>query len=93
MNGKQVKLLRGQIRNVVKELFPEVMTLEMAETVRKELSKRIDEHFDILSKQVKTSLEEINDRTKKTQDFLVRATTPNSAPIKPLPETEPVRQE
>lgn len=66
--SNQVKQVRGQVRQIVKEVLPEVMKQEVGEVLRKEMSaaiKQLEEH-------VKKQLHEINERHKDTMGYIVR---------------------
>lgn len=75
-----VKMLRGQIRQIVKELLPEVFKEELTKAIQKEIEERLSR----VDKHVKAALQEMNDRTKDTQSYVVRnlalATTQAATP-------------
>lgn len=73
MNQKQVKLLRKQIRNVVQELLPAVLTQEVVTSISSELKK------EVLSR-----LDAIDARQKDITSFVVR----NSVPPAPQPAAD-----
>lgn len=61
MNNKELKVLRGQIRQIVKELLPDVLTSEVLLAIEQRLSA-----------QVKEKLEQIDERQKDLQAYMVR---------------------
>ncbi len=69
--GSKIKELRGQVRQIVKELLPEVLNQEQF----KALEKTILDRLDVLEKQTKDVLSEMNQRHKDTMGYLVRNTT------------------
>lgn len=71
MNGKNVKELRSQIRNIVKELLPEVLASEAIKAIDKAIALKIKD----IEKQVKDTMSEINSRHKDTMGYLVRQVT------------------
>jgi hypothetical protein len=77
-NAKQ---LRGQLRQVVKEMLPETLTEQHYETLKKHIDARINE----IEKSVKDTMHTINERHKDTMSYLLREVT--------LPKTtEPTEQ-
>lgn len=70
MSSKDMKDLRKQLRNVVKEILPEILTQEQY----LELKKHIDKNIKNIEKIVKDSMHEMNNRQKDTLDYLVRNT-------------------
>ncbi len=68
MNGKNVKLLRSQIRNVVQEILPEILTTDLFTNVSKEMHKRLDN----VTVEVRETLKNLDDRSKTVQDYIVR---------------------
>jgi hypothetical protein len=71
--SKDTKLLRGQIRQIAKEMLPEMMTSELAESIRRELSKQINGRLDAVVKNIQDTLKGMDDRSKDIQDYIVRA--------------------
>lgn len=68
--GKQaeVKQLRAQVRNVVKELLPEVLSFELETALYKKLEDRLKD----LEAHVKKTVHEMNERHKDTMGYIVR---------------------
>jgi hypothetical protein len=65
MNPKD---LRKQLRNVAKELLPEILTQAQFE----ELKRRIDEKLAQIEKDTKATMHTMNERHKDTMSYLVR---------------------
>lgn len=68
--SKDAKMLRGQLRQIAKEILPEVLTRELVEAIRNELRQ------EILIK-----LNAIDERNKDIQAYMVR----QSSPVVPNP--------
>lgn len=73
-----IKVLRGQVRQVVKEILPEVMNNEQFDVLR----KQIDERISKLEKEVKDMMSEMNARHKDVMSYLVRNVSTPLAPKK-----------
>jgi len=63
-----VKQLRGQLRQVVKEMLPETLTEQHYESLKKHIDARINE----IEKSVKDTMHTINERHKDTMSYLLR---------------------
>lgn len=96
MNSKQVKVIRGQIRQVVKEILGEVITQEFVAQLDKDLRANQKERLDLVFEMVKGTLERIDSRQKEIQNMIVREMMqgPNTpidpaiAPIGDLPKAD-----
>lgn len=75
-----IKMLRGQVRQIVKELLPEVFKEELTKAIQKEIEERLNR----VDSHVKAAVAEMNERSKETQNYVVRnlvlATTQAAAP-------------
>lgn len=69
--SNSIKQLRGQVRQIVKELLSEVLNDELVQALRKDIYTRLD----AIDKHVKSTTQEMNDRTKETQSYVVRNLT------------------
>lgn len=67
------KLLRGQMRQIVKELLPEILKEELYKAIEVEVIKRINS----IEEFTKKKLEEMSLRHKETMMALLRHTIPN----------------
>lgn len=63
-----VKQLRSQLRQLVKEVLPELFKVEVLDAIR----KQVDARLKAIDAHVNKSLEEMNERTKETQSYVVR---------------------
>lgn len=82
--GNNAKELRGQLRQITKEVLPELMRHELYEKVRQEMKTEIE----AIRKDVTAVLKAMDDRSKDTQSFVMRevlAASSNS----PIAPTEP----
>lgn len=66
--SKDAKMLRGQLRQIAKELLPELLTKELVDSIRNEL------RAELLIK-----LNAIDERSKDIQAYMIR----QSAPVVP----------
>jgi len=73
------KETRKQLRNIAQELLPTLLNSELGEAIRKDLSAQIQTRLDVVIKEIKTTLEQIEQRSKDVQGYLVRQTS------KPVP--------
>lgn len=55
------KIIRGQLRQIAKDMLPEVLTIELMEAIRKELRNELI-----------ARLEAIDERQKQLQGYMVR---------------------
>jgi hypothetical protein len=74
--SKEAKLIRGQLRQIAKEIMPEVLKEEMYKLLEHRLALRIEG----IEKFVKEQMHEINENHKNTMSYLVRQVT---SPIEP----------
>lgn len=66
------KVIRGQVRQVVKEVMPEILRAEITEQVRKELTAKFDRRFTELAKHLQATMDAIEQRSKDVQAYVVR---------------------
>lgn len=74
MNGKELKALRGQIRQIVKELLPEVLKSELMPIMRNELKAEINNTMKRIQGQVEESLAGLDKKVSDGVSYLVRHT-------------------
>lgn len=65
---KDTKLIRGQLRQVLKEILPETLTEAQFEL----LNKKIDARLEQITEDTKATMREMNARHRDTMGFLVR---------------------
>lgn len=80
--ANQVKVIRGQVRQVVKELLPELLGNELIAAIEQQVSKSVHARMDYLSKNVKETLQAIDTRSKDATSYLVRQTTAPEGALK-----------
>lgn len=66
--SKQVKLLRGQVRQIVNEILPEVL----AGAMYAELAAAMQKQLKDVEAQVKETLIRLDERSKDIQSYLIR---------------------
>lgn len=77
-NQSNLKQLRGQIRIIVKEILPEILTTEVVAAIERVISTKVD-----------ARLNNIDDRQKDLQSFMVRQRAQAIAQsVAPKPEEE-----
>lgn len=74
-----VKVLRGQLRQIVQELLPSLVTAEVKAKMHEELRIEVNKRLDNVTKSVKDTLDTIDQRSKDIQGYLVRQTLQNPA--------------
>lgn len=84
------KILRGQLRQIVKEILPDLLTAEMKSKMHEELRVEVQKRLDNVTKNVKETLDTIDQRSKDVQGYLVRQTTQVAVPasVSLEPKTE-----
>lgn len=70
--GNQLKQIRGQIRQIVKELLPEILTNELIAAVAQQTNKVVSER-----------LNSIDERQKEMTSYIVRNQARNQPMLKP----------
>lgn len=69
--SNQIKQLRGQMRQIVKEILPETLTEAQFELLNTKIDKKLKE----LQELVQANLKEMNDRQRDVMSYLVRQVT------------------
>lgn len=70
--SNQAKVLRGQLRQIAKDLLPEALANEVHETYYKQLQEEIRGKLSALEYQVKQTLEKLDERSKDMQTFMMK---------------------
>lgn len=68
MSDKNLKAIRGQLRQIVKEL----LTSELVAASQKQVYDMLHKRLDAIDAHIKSQLEEMNERSKETQSYVVR---------------------
>lgn len=71
-----IKEVRKQLRRIVKEILPEILTAEQYALIKQHNEAKLNE----LEKFIKDTLHEMNERHKNTMGYLVRQV---STPVEP----------
>lgn len=87
MNDSNTKMLRGQLRQIAKEILPEVMTTELKSETYKSLAATIDMRLKALETSVRETLERVDGRSKEVMAYLIRMAA-KEAPVSLTPATE-----
>lgn len=91
MSDKNVKELRKQLRIIVQEILPEVLTNELVATLSKQVTAKLEQRLDGISAHLIQAIKTIDDRSKDVQAYIIRnSSVPNPAVISPpVPENTP----
>jgi len=66
--ANQAKLLRSQMRQIVKELFPEIVSSELYAKIEKQNKEQLEFLFNL----VKGTLSRVEERQKDLQSLIMR---------------------
>lgn len=72
MSDKNFKTIRKQLRNVVQEIAPGIITQELVSTIQKSLSEDVQKRMDTIAAEAKETLRLIDERQKDLQNYLAR---------------------
>lgn len=75
------KVIRGQLRQIVKEEMENVVLAEMRTAISKEVTGELIKRLSALEDLIREKLTVIDERSKDTMSYLVRQST-QAAPIK-----------
>jgi len=75
--ANQAKVLRGQLRQIAKEMLPDVMGGELFSKLQEENRARLEE----IAQMVNNRLIEIENRSKDVQSFIMREIANQTAPV------------
>lgn len=94
--SNQAKLIRGQIRQIIKEVLPEMMGAEVKAAIYKDISQKLQLQLTNVEQQIKDTLAKLDDRQKDIQNYIVRQSMLTSNPADVLlvtPSAEPAKSE
>lgn len=74
--SKEIKAIRGQLRQIAKDILPEVLAGELFVKIQEENRARLTE----IAKMVNDRLTEIENRSKDVQSYIMRETANNLPP-------------
>lgn len=72
MSEKNFKLIRSQIKEVVKQLFPTIFTLEAQQAMVKELSPMVESGLSAIREQLTAAIKLNRDESKAAEHKLLR---------------------
>ncbi len=75
MSDSNVKFLRKQVRNVAQAELPGIVTNELILELEKRLSAKVEARLDKITEYIKSALNDIDNRAKETQAYLIRNTS------------------
>jgi len=91
------KIIRGQLRQITKEIMPELLSQELKSEVYKRIREEMTTRINAIEENVKATLDQLDQRSKDTLDYLVRQSTIDtqlnkavSQPITEAPLTDEV---
>lgn len=73
--SQEAKLIRKQVRNVVQEILGEVLSAELKSALYADLDKKVMNKVEAIAKHIKSALDQIDERSKNTQDYVLRQGT------------------
>lgn len=82
--AKDAKLIRGQLRQIVKEELSNILTQELVAAVRKQLEEEVRATMKPLDADVRSSVEALNRRYLELNSHIITALS-NQMPL-PTPE-------
>ena len=71
MSAKNAKLIRGQLRDIIKEMLPQILTQEVV----KGMMTSNAAVMRVIESNVNKKLKEIEERQKNSLDYLIRQAT------------------
>lgn len=83
--SNQAKVIRGQLRQIVKEMMPELLVAELKAEMYKNIADSLQAQLITVEKQVKDTLNKLDERSKDIQSYLVRQSMITSNPADVLP--------
>lgn len=66
------KVIRGQVRQAVKEVLPEVLTHELRSAMYKQIAQELGAKLISIQTELTNTLKQMDDRSKDVQNMLVR---------------------
>jgi hypothetical protein len=78
--SKDAKLIRGQVRQIVKEILPAVLKDELLQAISKQLVANLTSKLTKIEENVKETLQAVDQRSKDSLSYLVRQASEPSLP-------------
>lgn len=73
-----IKQLRGQVRQLVKEMLPEVFKTEFIAALHKSIAEQVDKRLDNLMSYNRAALDVIDKRSKDVEAYVIREMARNA---------------
>lgn len=70
--ANQAKMIRGQLRVIVKETLSQILTTEMVSAIRKQLSEELAASMKPLDADVRLSMQNLNKRYEELASYIIR---------------------
>lgn len=80
MNTKDIKQIRGQLRQITEEVLPKVLTDALVDAIYKKLSEENAAKMNAIAEHAKATLDGMDSRQKDFQNMLLRQA---ANPVKP----------
>lgn len=84
--SKDVKLIRGQVRQVVQEVLPGLLNEEALQALTKKLTDEINLRLRHIESNVRDTLEAVDKRSKDSLSYLIRNATQSPTQLEEKPE-------
>ncbi len=72
MSDKNLKQLRGQIRQIVQEMLPTILAQELTAAIQKQLVEEVNRQMTNIGAEARVTLQHIDARQKDFQGYLHR---------------------
>lgn len=87
MSDKQYKLIRKQIKNVVQDELQYLLHEESFKAIKNDLFKHVDTRLDNITKAVRETMDQLDNRSKDMQNYVVRNV---GIPTAPTPKEDTI---
>lgn len=81
--GNEAKVIRGQLRQIAKELLPEVMAAEVNKAQYARLQAEILSKLKLIEENVRDTLIKLDQRSKDAQAYIIRQVNSAVTPQEP----------
>lgn len=70
--SNQAKVIRGQLRQIVQDILPDLLNNEVKNALYQDLSKQLNARVELIAKNIQETLSKIDERSKDVQGYVVR---------------------
>lgn len=91
--GNEAKLIRGQLRQIAKELLPEALASEVHTKHYNQLQREIQGKLQAIQAQVTDTLTKLDERSKEMQMFVMRQVMAGQTPAPQAEVAETTQQD